>query len=118
MYFDTHAHYDSSKFSDDRDEVLRAVYEDGISLIVDPGDTLERSRAVVSLADQYDYLYAAVGVHPEEYETWTDDTIDQLRLLAKAPKVVAIGNWIIIGIRRTQICRSRCFARRLTLRWS
>ena len=91
MYFDTHAHYDSSKFSDDRDEVLRAVYEDGISLIVDPGDTLERSRAVVSLADQYDYLYAAVGVHPEEYETWTDDTIDQLRLLAKAPKVVAIG---------------------------
>lgn len=91
MYFDTHAHYDSSKFSDDRHEVLRAVYEDGISLIVDPGDTLERSRAVVSLADQYDYLYAAVGVHPEEYETWTDDTIDQLRLLAKAPKVVAIG---------------------------
>lgn len=91
MYFDTHAHYDSSKFSDDRDEVLRAVYKDGISLIVDPGDTLERSRAVVSLVDQYDYLYAAVGVHPEEYETWTDDTIDQLRLLAKAPKVVAIG---------------------------
>ena len=66
MYFDTHAHYDSSKFSVDRDEVIRAVYESGVSLIVDPGDTLERSADVVALANQYDFVYAAVGVHPEE----------------------------------------------------
>ena len=91
MYFDTHAHYDSSKFSVDRDEVIRAVYESGVSLIVDPGDTLERSADVVALANQYDFVYAAVGVHPEEYETWADDTVDRLRELAKNPKVVAIG---------------------------
>lgn len=91
MYFDTHAHYDSSKFSVDRDEVIRAVYESGVSLIVDPGDTLERSADVVALANQYDCVYAAVGVHPEEYETWADDTVDRLRELAKNPKVVAIG---------------------------
>ena len=87
MYFDTHAHYDSSKFSVDRDEVIRAVYESGVSLIVDPGDTLERSADVVALANQYDFVYAAVGVHPEEYETWADDTVDRLRELAKNPKV-------------------------------
>ena len=91
MYFDTHAHYDSSKFSADRDEVLRAVYECGVSLIVDPGDTLERSKNTVALANQYDFVYAAVGVHPEEYETWAEDTVDRLRELAKEPKVVAIG---------------------------
>ena len=91
MYFDTHAHYDSSKFSADRDEVLRAVYESGVSLIVDPGDTLERSKNTVALANQYDFVYVAVGVHPEEYETWAEDTVDRLRELAKEPKVVAIG---------------------------
>ena len=91
MYFDTHAHYDSSKFAEDRDEVLRAAYESGVSLIVDPGDTLERSKNTVALANQYDFVYAAVGVHPEEYETWAEDTVDRLRELAKEPKVVAIG---------------------------
>ena len=91
MYFDTHAHYDSTKFSADRDEVLRAAYESGVSLIVDPGDTLERSENTVALANQYDFVYAAVGVHPEEYETWAEDTVDRLRELAKEPKVVAIG---------------------------
>lgn len=91
MYFDTHAHYDSSKFSDDRDEVIRSAYQSGVSLIVDPGDTLERSRNTVALANQYDFIYAAVGVHPEEYETWTDDTVAHLRELAGNSKVVAIG---------------------------
>ena len=91
MYFDTHAHYDSTKYSADRDEVLRAAYESGVSLIVDPGDTLERSKNTVALANQYDFVYAAVGVHPEEYETWAEDTVDRLRELAKEPKVVAIG---------------------------
>ena len=91
MYLDTHAHYDSSKFAEDRDEVIRAGYESGVSLIVDPGDTLERSKNTVALAEQYDFIYAAVGVHPEEFETWTDDTVDRLRELAGNPKVVAIG---------------------------
>lgn len=91
MYFDTHAHYDSSKFSADRDEVLAAVHSDGVSLIVDPGDTLERSKNALALARKYDFVYAAVGVHPEEFETWTDSTVDGLRKLAADKKVVAIG---------------------------
>ena len=71
MYFDTHAHYDSSKFAEDRDEVIRAAYESGVSLIVDPGDTLERSKNTVALAEQYDFIYAAVGVHPEDMASMT-----------------------------------------------
>ena len=91
MYFDTHAHYDSSKFQEDRDTLLQAVYDSGVSLIVDPGDTLERSKNALALAHRYDFVYAAVGVHPEEFETWQENTIEQLRELSKDPKVVAIG---------------------------
>lgn len=91
MFFDTHAHYDSSKFQNDRGEVLRAVFESGVSLIVDPGDTVERSKNAIALANQYDCMYAAVGVHPEEFETWQDDSIALLRELSRDPKVVAIG---------------------------
>lgn len=91
MFFDTHAHYDSSKFQDDRHAVLRAVFESGVSLIVDPGDTVERSANALSLAHQYEFIYAAAGVHPEEFDTWQSDSIDRLRALAMDPKVVAIG---------------------------
>ena len=91
MFFDTHAHYDSSKFSQDRDETLRAVHDSGVSLIVDPGDTVERSGNALALAHAYDFVYAAVGVHPEEYETWTEGSIEALRALAADKRVVAIG---------------------------
>ena len=91
MFFDTHAHYDSSKFSQDRDETLRAVHDSGVSLIVDPGDTVERSGNALALAHAYDFVYAAVGVHPEEYETWTEGSIEALRALAADKRVVAVG---------------------------
>ena len=91
MYFDTHAHYDSSKFDADRDEVLRALPESGVTLVVDPGDNAERSRRAVELAQQYPHVYAAVGWHPEEAENWDENSLPTIRELAKQPKVCAIG---------------------------
>ena len=91
MYFDTHAHYDSSKFDADRDEVLRALPESGVTLVVDPGDNAERSRRAVELAQQYPHVYAAVGWHPEEAENWDENSLPAIRELAKQPKVCAIG---------------------------
>jgi TatD DNase family protein len=91
MFFDTHAHYDSSKFNSDRDEVLSAMPESGVTLIVDPGDNTERSRRAVALAHQYPFVYAAVGWHPEEAEDWTDESLNEIRALADDEKVVAIG---------------------------
>ena len=91
QYFDTHAHYDSGKFNADRDEVLRAVHESGVALIVDPGDCAVTSERAVAIAQQYDFVYAAVGWHPEEAAGWTDDSLDQIRALAAQPKVCAIG---------------------------
>ena len=91
MLFDTHAHYDSRKFDADRDEVLSALPGQGVELVVNPGCDLESSRKAVALAERYSFVYAAVGVHPEDCADWQDGHLDKLRALAAHPKVVAIG---------------------------
>ena len=91
MLFDTHAHYDSRKFDADRDEVLSALSSQGVALVVNPGCDLDSSRKAIALAERYSFVYAAVGVHPEDCADWTDGHLDELRALAAHPKVVAIG---------------------------
>ena len=87
MLFDTHAHYDDEAFDADRDAVLAAF--DG--LIIDPGCTLDSSRAAVALAARHPHVYAAVGIHPENCGDFVPQHMDELRQLACQPKVVAIG---------------------------
>ncbi len=91
MLFDTHAHYDSGAFNGDRMEVLASMPEKGVELILNPGCDLETSRTAVSLANAFPFVYAAVGVHPSDCETYTDEVEEQLRKLAADPKVKAIG---------------------------
>ena len=91
MLFDTHAHYDSEHFNADRYELLAAMPEKGVELIVNPGCDYKTSCTAVELAARYEHVYAAIGWHPEEWESWTDESISQLRQLAKEKKVVAIG---------------------------
>ena len=85
--FDTHAHYDDEAFDADRDAVLAAF--DG--LVIDPGCTLDSSRAAIALAARHPHVYAAVGIHPENCGDFIPEHIDVLRQLAQQPKVVAIG---------------------------
>lgn len=91
MYFDTHAHYDDKAFDTDRPALMEQLRQEGVDLIVDPGCDLESSRAAVQLAESYDFVWAAVGFHPEELKSYSDDAFAQLRLLADHPKCVAIG---------------------------
>lgn len=91
MIFDTHAHYDDKKFDADRREVLSAMPAKGVSLIVDPGCDGESSRAACALAQEFPFVYAAVGWHPEEWQSWNGESIALLRSLCAQPKVVAIG---------------------------
>jgi TatD DNase family protein len=91
MLFDTHAHFDAAQFDADRDEVLSGLPARGVSLVVDPGCDLPSSRKAVELAQKYPFVYAAVGIHPEECAHYQDSDLDQVRLLAAQPKVVAIG---------------------------
>lgn len=89
--FDTHAHYDSEGFNADRMEVLASMPGQGVELILNPGCDLESSKTAVSLAEQFPFVYAAVGVHPSDCGDFCDDTVHVLRTLAAHEKVKAIG---------------------------
>lgn len=89
--FDTHAHYDDAAFDPDRDEILSALGAAGVACVVDPGCTVESSRRALELAERYAFLYAAVGIHPEECAGAAGAEFDAVRELAKHPKAVAIG---------------------------
>ena len=89
--FDTHAHYDDSRFDGDRDAVLAALPEAGVELVLDPGCDLSSSRAAVALAERYGHVYAAAGIHPENCAGFQDADLAALRQLLAQPKVAAIG---------------------------
>lgn len=91
MLFDTHAHFDDEQFDADRDEVLKSLKSYGIGNIVNIGSSMKTSRTSIALAEKYDFVYAAVGVHPSETGELCETDIDELKRLAANPKVRAIG---------------------------
>lgn len=91
MYFDTHAHYDDKAFDSDRGTLLLRLNGEGVDYILDPGCDLESSQAALALAERFDFVYAAVGFHPEELDQYDREGFCQLEKLAAHPKCVAIG---------------------------
>ena len=92
MLFDTHAHLDDRAFDEDRENLLAALPEQGLALVMNPGCSLDSSRNVVKIAASYDYIYAAVGSHPDVADEVNEAVIDEYRELCKLnPKVKAIG---------------------------
>jgi TatD DNase family protein len=88
---DTHTHLDSPHFDGDRERVIKRATTAGIGTIVNVGADLASSQAAVALAEAYPQVYAAVGVHPHDAKTVTGKMLEELRALARHPKVVAIG---------------------------
>mgnify|MGYP000432910212 CR=1 FL=1 len=92
MLFDTHAHYDDERFDEDRDALLASMPENNVGLILNPGCDAETSRKAVSYANRYPFVYAAVGLHPENIEDGWTQALDEIRTLAQSePRVRAIG---------------------------
>lgn len=92
MIFDTHAHLDDRAFDSDRAALLSQLPSLGLALVMNPGCSLASSRAAAALAENYDYVYAAVGSHPDAADEVTEDVLEQYRQLARqCPKVRAIG---------------------------
>ena len=92
MLFDTHAHMDDRAFDEDREVLLARLPEQGIGLLMNPGCSLASSWDAVALAARYDYIYAAVGSHPDAADEVTPTVLDEYRMLCKRnPKVRAIG---------------------------
>ena len=88
---DSHAHLDGEKFADDRAAVVERALAAGVVKIITMGDSLESSARSVALTEEFDPVYAAVGIHPEEAQPMTTATDDQLAAWAAQEKVVAIG---------------------------
>lgn len=94
MLVDSHAHVDTSRFDSDRDAIIQAALVGGVSRIVDPGTDLVSSRAALALAKAHPgVIYCGVGVHPHDATTYSDEVGEQLRILAREPEVVAIGEF-------------------------
>ena len=91
MLFDTHAHYDDQAFDADRRELLSAMPDHNVGLIVNPGCTVESSRTAMELAAAFPHVYAAVGIHPENCGDFVPAQMEEIRALAQRPKVVAVG---------------------------
>ncbi len=91
MYFDTHAHYDDKAFDSDRYELLERLNAQGVSLIVNPGCDVLSSRHAIELAERFTHVYAAVGIHPGEIETYREGDLQLIEELADHPKCLAIG---------------------------
>lgn len=88
---DTHAHLDGEKFDADREEVIARARANGVVKIITMGDNLASSARSVALAEGFEPVYAAVGIHPEEAQPMTSADDDRLAAWAAQEKVVAIG---------------------------
>lgn len=91
MIFDTHAHYDDEDFDKDRNELLNQMQTAGIERIVNIGASMKTSAVTVDLTRQYDFVYGAVGVHPNEAGAMKDSDLGQLKEWSSLEKIVAIG---------------------------
>lgn len=91
LLFDTHAHLDAEQFQEDQEEVIRRARENGVKRIVNVGFNRETIPTTLKLANQYDFIYAAVGWHPQDAKDMREEDLGWLRELCRHEKVVAIG---------------------------
>ncbi len=89
--FDTHAHFDDSRFDEDRDELISSLKEKGVSHIVNCGCDFKSSLSTLALAEKYDFIYAAIGVHAHEAEEATENDLEEIEKLYGNSRVVAVG---------------------------
>ena len=91
MIFETHAHYDDEQFDMDRETLLLSMPEQGIGTIVNVSATYASCQRVVDLVQKYPFMYAAVGIHPDEVGSLNEERFQQMKELCKQEKVVSVG---------------------------
>lgn len=91
MLFDSHAHYDDERFNEDRFEVIENAHKSGVAYILNAACHIASAKECIYLADKYEFIYAAVGIHPHEVEDLTEESMNTLFEIATNRKVVAIG---------------------------
>lgn len=89
--FETHAHYEDRQFDEDREELLTSLPLNGIEFVVNVSSSLETVKRTLELTKEYDYIYGAVGVHPEEALELTEESFAWLSEQLSCDKIVAVG---------------------------
>ena len=91
MIFETHAHYDDERFTEDQESVLTDLPRKGISPVINVGASIASTRTTLELAQKYDFIYAAVGVHPSDIDGLNEETFAWLTQQTAYEKTVAVG---------------------------
>lgn len=91
MIFESHAHYDSEAFEEDREELLLSLAENGIGTVINVGASLESCKKTEALMEKYPFIYGAMGVHPSDTAQLTEESFRWLRGQCDLAKTVAVG---------------------------
>lgn len=91
MLFDTHAHLNDERFNGEREELILSLKENGVGAYCEIGYDVESSEKAVNLAEKYDFVYAACGVHPHDTQNLCEEDMNSLKELLKSKKAVALG---------------------------
>ena len=90
-FFDSHAHYNDERFEEDRDELIKAIYNEGITKIINAGYSLESSKKAIEISNDYDFMHTTAGISPNDIDDFKEENLEKIEKLAKNKKVVAIG---------------------------
>ena len=88
---DTHSHIDFDEYQQDFDSFLKEIQENGVEKVIIPGVEPSTFERIYNLSNKYDMLYAAIGVHPSEYKSYSNETEEIIYEYCKKDKVIAIG---------------------------
>lgn len=91
MIFESHAHYDDERFDTDREALLHSLPSNGIGTVINVCADVPNLRTTIALTEQWEFIYAAVGIHPSEVGKLNDTVLEEIRTLTEKPKVVAVG---------------------------
>lgn len=89
--FDSHAHYDDERFDEDRETLLPSLKDGGVRAVINAGADMRTSRMGLAYTKQYDFIYCAVGIHPQAADEYAPKDLDELTKMCEDKKVVAIG---------------------------
>lgn len=89
--FETHAHYDDEAFDQDRELLLKSMEQQGIGTVVNVCASIGQFGRTVALTEKYPFVYGAVGVHPDDADKMTEETLQEIREISHLEKIIAIG---------------------------
>ena len=90
-FFDSHSHYNDEKYDEDREKLLKNIYEEGITNTVCIGYNLKESKNALEIANKYSYIFASCGISPNDIEDYTIENLNKIKEIGKHEKIVAIG---------------------------